>query len=235
MSRLLKLALFLAVFFVALLIGHQNATAATKANWADVRLDSIATAISGHPVRVYCENDPVAWANGLGPGAWGYTFPPHFNPGLPPEYQNTIWVHPTICALLHGILDNRDSIDWAPAALAIHVLVHESFHQRDGIYGDCTATDQTCEGRTDCAALAFDETAETTLFGYPLTVMVTTNKAVYRWVRRKVRKHWRRVRVVRSVAVQTVTRNPVLDYMHQYQQQNHTDLAKGFPQYGGGC
>lgn len=235
MSRLLKLALCAAAFVAALLVGHQNAQAATKANWADARIDGIASTISGHPVRVYCENDLTAWGAGLAPATWGYTFPPHFNVSLPPEYQNVIWVHPQVCALLHGVLDNRDAIFWADAAQAIHVLVHESFHQRDGIYGDCTATDKSCEGRTDCAALAYDETAETTMFGYPTTATVTTNKAVYHYVRRKVHGHWRRVRVQRVVAVATVVRNPVLDYMHLFQQQSHADLAKGFPQYGGGC
>lgn len=234
-----KLVIAVIMFVIAMLIGHHNATAAVKINTPDPRLDQIATAIAGHPVTVYCENDPAAWAAGGSPGAWGYTWPPHWNGILPPALQNVVWVHPIVCATLHSLMDNHDGTQPYDAALAIHILVHESFHQRDGVYGDCTQTDKSCEGRADCGALAYDETAETTLFGFPATVTTTevVTNTVYRYVRRKVRGHWRRVRVKRQVStvVSTTSRNLILDYMHTIQQNYHNDISTRFPQYKGDC
>ena len=63
MPRLLKLALALAVFFVALLIGHQNATASY---WPGTEQPQLEQKLPTH-VRVYCATQEY-------PGAAGWTW-----------------------------------------------------------------------------------------------------------------------------------------------------------------
>jgi hypothetical protein len=236
---------------IAALVFGSAIGAAQAANAPDPRLDVVATSVAGHPVTVYCETDPAVWASGPGPGVGAYTWPPHMNPQIEQSQWNVIFVGPPACGSLHRLLDHTGTL--VDNAGAIHLLVHESFHQRDGVYGNYQAGDaypNSFEGRTDCAALAADEGVAINFFGYPAIVDQTSNELtevktstiVYRYVRRKVHGHWRRVRVKRRVTettyvltpVVTKVRNPDLDKMHSYQQAYHNSNAKN-PAYAGDC
>jgi hypothetical protein len=153
------------------------ALAAPAANRSDPRLDTIASAVAGHPVNVWCEDNATDWGAGPAPTVWGYTYPP--------PSSNTIHVSPWICMNLHTVLDttNRDELAMYAVAAAIHTLVHESVHQRGGIYGDCYAngpTDMGCEGRTDCMALTLDVAVAVDYFGFVRTI-TTRTAATYKW------------------------------------------------------
>ena len=222
------------------------------ANWPDPRLDAAATSVAGHPVTVFCENDPAAWSS---PGG-AYTWPPNYSDPTkpyykPPELLNIIWMGPAFCPSLHSVFERQAKSpleDLVKYADSIFALVHEAVHQRGGVYGDCWLppdhlNDGSCEGRTDCLALSLSEDVAINFFGFPRTVseatLVPKTKTVYRYVRKKVRGKWKRVRVQRKITVyvKTVTqvRNPVLDKMRGIQRINHQIRATGNPWYKGDC
>jgi len=221
-KRLLVFLLFAIAFALALLCGHHNATAADN---PDPRLDAVASAIAGHPVHVWCEGDYAEWHS----AAIGWT--------TPPEFGNVVHIHPWACNGLHQILDgaepNTTALPLMLAADSIHVLTHESVHQRGGQYADCYGwyggdpNDASCEGRTDCEALALDRATALAL-GVPATAPQQALR--YKTVRRKAHGRWRRVRVAYLVWVSTP--NWALEQYTWYQRQYHNGLP---PQYLGPC
>jgi hypothetical protein len=204
------------------------ALAAPAANRSDPRLDTIASAVAGHPVNVWCEDNATDWGAGPAPTVWGYTYPP--------PSSNTIHVSPWICMNLHTVLDttNRDELAMYAVAAAIHTLVHESVHQRGGIYGDCYAngpTDMGCEGRTDCMALTLDVAVAVDYFGFVRTI-TTRTAATYKWAWQTVHHKRKRVRIIRTIAFTQAISSPELDAFRWYTQAIHNGLPV---QYQGDC
>ena len=179
-------------------------------------LDAVATSVAGHAVHVYCENDPAQWTH---QGAWGFTYSP--------QYVNTVWIHPWICETLHDRLDGKP-VTLNAIAMAIHVVVHESVHQRGGVFADCNGADLSCEGRTDCMALTLDPGVAETFFSYPRTVTTMVKKTVTKTVKKK----GKRVRVRHIVSVPwTVPSQDMLDIQWYW-----TQMHRGLPvEYQGGC
>jgi hypothetical protein len=141
-----KFILFIILFFLALLIGHHNATAA---NWPDSRLDAIASSIAQKPITVYCEDDSHVWdavENYYGVRADGLTF----------LTQPVVFVRPLICEALHAILQGED-VGSFYASHAILTLTHESTHQR---------LNSGNEALVECTAMKLYPTVLTQQFGW---------------------------------------------------------------------
>jgi hypothetical protein len=101
-TRVLKIVVFLAVFFAALLIGHQNATAAFRSYELEAKL----------PTRV-----PVFCTDNI------------HGPAYALIYQREIYLDSTDCqSLLHATPSWTDGHGGQSWALHAHTLLHEWVH-----------------------------------------------------------------------------------------------------------
>lgn len=130
----------------------------------DLRLDTVATAVAGHPISVSCGDNSLDYAKteqqaGLTFDTDGFTFV-----GRQPE----IWLAPRVCDTLSALLNPAQHAQVGPlfAGLAIKVIIHESVHQR-GI---------SDEGLTDCTALGLVKQYAVSSFGYPATIKIVVYK-----------------------------------------------------------
>ena len=102
MTRLLKILVFLAVFFAALLVGHQNATAAFRSYELEAKLPT--------PVPVFCTDNIRGPAFAL-------------------IYQREIYLDSTDCqSLLYATPSWTDGHGGQSWALHAHTLLHEWVH-----------------------------------------------------------------------------------------------------------
>lgn len=154
-------------------------------NYADPRLDAVASEVAGKPVQVWCETSIIDWVT-IGAGNYsGFTFI-----GIP-----IVYIAPRQCETLHALL-SRENIGSYYAASAILTLAHEAVHQR-GVLN---------EGETDCLALPLVPTLAVKHFGIPATVTVNTVVRSLRLLR--VKTKW--VRVFDTKLVAKIVPNPFL-------------------------
>jgi hypothetical protein len=206
-------------------------TGVAKARAAEVPnalYDQVATEVAGHPVHAWCENDPVAWrametAVGYGPTeeADGYTYPPDFT-----AYAPVVFIAPAPCAALTGLETGQPPFDAWATARGIRTLLHESVHQRGGIFDTDPAGTFLYEGRTDCEAVRLMPTY-VPRFG----IAPTVTTVVVTHHRKRVHKHWRRWTTTQTV----VQPNPLYDEVLKDAQLQHDSVAKSAPQYKGDC
>ena len=221
-----RITLTLIAVALATALFASAALASSAANRPDSRLDVAASSVAGHPINVWCEDNANDWATGPAPTVWGYTYPP--------PASNTINVSPWICDTLHAILDKKPDLAMHDVAAAIHTLVHESVHQRGGVYGDCYANgpdDRGCEGRTDCMALTLDVAVAVDFFGFARTI-TTPIAATYKWVWRTRHGRHKHVRVIRTIASTSTSDNPEIASFRWYTHAIHNGLPV---QYQGDC
>jgi len=166
---------------------------------------------------------------------YGYTWGPDNAPGRP-----VVYIGPRPCLGLQGLLRaipaERLLVNTNPydAALGVEVLLHESVHQRGGVYDTFQAGDafpNSFEGRTDCMALSLLPTYLPE-FGVPATHLVSVSHSH----RKAIRKHGRVVRWRRWLTFTTELRpNSYYTATMAMAAQQHAILAAAFPQYRGGC
>jgi hypothetical protein len=222
----------LVVAFVALVLAMAaQAEASVKTDAPDARLDMIASAVALKPIHVYCEDDPAAWD--AFEQAWaspllGYTWLE--NP--------VIYVNAQICADAKTLLNANApltpaTLDPWRAAVAIHVVLHESLHQllrsRDEALVDCVATKLT----PDMA---------TRYFGIPATIIEShtrwSRRPVYGYRYVKRRGHQVRVRMLvafvkMSHTFQTTSPNEYFTNVASYNIMFHNGLPANY--LGGTC
>jgi hypothetical protein len=176
---------------------------ATAGNSGDSRLDAISSAIAGHPVGVYCENDWVEWYNifRVDQGTLGFTA----------STVTTIFLNPRECATLRGWLLNGNSEDMGAYwfSLAILVTIHESIHQR--LYPQ-NITLARNEAYVECLALKEFRDDATRFFGVPVNVPQLSVKPVVKKI--KVGKVTRRVTTWVPITISIA--NPYLIRLDNY-------------------
>lgn len=144
---------------------------------ADARtplLDAVATAVAGHATYAYCEDSLAEWVAIGAANANGFT-----RPGVSPW----VYLSPRQCETLRA-LANREDVGTYYASSALLTLVHESIHQRGGIYADPTSA--AVEGLTDCAAIPLVPGIAVSYFGVPATVTEAYTATVRRRVHRRL-------------------------------------------------
>jgi hypothetical protein len=173
----IKIAVATSVIFVAAALAAT--TTAKAADWHLARLDSVATAVAGHPVSVYCGSSEAEWVDVSraiiddGDNLLGFTYPTANTD--PFGNVNEIYLNPRACTTFQIYFANgwgttaaaRDAgLYWlAGAALT---LVHESIHQ-SGVAD---------EGQTECAAIKLMPKALPAFFGVPRTITVHHRRVV---------------------------------------------------------
>jgi hypothetical protein len=173
-----------------------TANAATKTNWADGRLDQIASSIAGHPVNVYCEDDWRVWIYNGEYGVGGFTS----------LAGTTVWINPDECATLHYLVDGED-VGTLQASVAILYLTHESMHQRNRANPALGRN----EAYTECLALKEFRSVAVNLFHVPALVNVQTYRTVTRWITRRIHRKTFRIRVSSVVSTTVTVPNPYLE------------------------
>lgn len=173
----------------------------------DARLDTVATAIAGHPVVAVCADSTVEWATWETQVAGGIELDGFTQLAVGPN----IYLAPHICkTLLAGLQVGPTAVGIYWYSLAIKTILHEAVHQR-GI---------TDEGMTDCTALTLVRQYALSSFGFTLTVPKTV-------IASKLVKG-KRVYFTKTITVP----NPALAMLDQYAHAWHAVLPAN---YQGGC
>jgi hypothetical protein len=183
------------VVAVAALAAFVLASPAAASNWPSGDLDAAASAVAGHPVQVWCEENWGDWIH-LGDDDGedfsyleGFTFPS----------EPIVFINPAHCETLHALLDGRQ-VGSYHSSIALLTLAHEAVHQR-GVLD---------EGVTDCTALPLVPGLATDHFGVPRSVSKTRIVSYTKTVVRRVNGRSVRVRVRAQKAVRVNIANPYL-------------------------
>jgi hypothetical protein len=144
----MKMKMIVAV--AAVLLSLVAASSARASDWPLPTADAVASGIGGHGVHVFCEESWLSWIAYFaqfgedGGGVNGFTYP---------SDPTHVYVNPRQCETLHALAALGEQAGPYYASSAVLTLVHESIHTRGGQFANCTASDKSCEGRTECAAL----------------------------------------------------------------------------------
>jgi hypothetical protein len=201
---------------------------ARAADWTHPSFDAISTEVAGKPIHAYCSDNQYEWDITL--QAWGANGFTNFS-------RPVTYISPKQCEMLHfGLTYGYAETGIIPLTSAVFTLLHEAVHQRGGVYANCTTTDLSCEGRTDCAAMPLVVPYLERFFGLIRTSYVSTQET-YTYtqsVRRKIAGKWRTIRipVTSQRVVQTQITNPAYVRAGGWVGAWHRSKAA---QYQGGC
>lgn len=205
------------VVAVVALAGFVLATSAAASNWPSGRLDSAASAVAGHPVQVWCEDNWGDWIH-LGDDVgvdfsylMGFTFPS----------EPIVFINPAHCETLHA-LETGLQVGAYHSSLALLTLAHEAVHQR-GVRD---------ESVTDCTALPLVPGLASNYFRVPRTIARTKIVSYTKTVVRRVNGKTVRVRVRAQRAVRVRVANAFLAQLGTYARAWHSTAP---PAYQGAC
>jgi hypothetical protein len=205
------------VVAVVALAGFVLANSAAASNWPSGRLDTAASAVAGHPVQVWCEENWGDWIH-LGDDygedfsyLMGFTFPS----------EPIVYINPAHCESLHALLGGSQ-VGSYHSSIALLTLAHEAVHQR-GIDD---------EGVTDCTALPLVPGLAANYFRVPRRIARTKIVNYTKTVVRRVNGKSVRMRVRAQRAVRLSIANPFLGKLAADARAWHRAAP---PQYQGTC